>query len=203
MQSMYKMQTKNKIIAGIVIIMSISLATLMPTLPKASALMAYQVLSTASVSHGFVGPTTTIKLGITYQGITFTVSVTVSGADAYYAVAGALVEIIYEDYHGRYVLFAAPYNVAMRSWVGGAGGWDRYDISYISGYLPDPTIDMSTCASTGYARIYTSGIFRFRITYSTWWGALSSTWDEYPTLYLSALVPCSILQSMSYQMSYK
>jgi len=167
---------------------------LLPMMTKnVSASVYVTPLSTVSGSKGYVGGTTTVTIGVTVQGASFSVSVTVSGADAHDAAAAVLAGV-YDDIRGKYISFGVNAGFVIKSWCGGFANWECYTISYNSGASnPSPPVNVPTSQCTSpsvWITIRANPVVVFDVTHSTWWGLSTSSWQDIYTLPLSATVPC-------------
>jgi len=170
---------------------------LLPMIPENVTALVYVIpLSTASGSRGYVGGSTTVTVGVTVHGVTFSVSVAVSGADAYDAAAAVLAGV-YDAIRGKYIAFGAGAGYSSKSWCGGFLNGDCYTISLNPGasILSSSVNNVPThlCTSPSVWITITpqsSLVVVFDVTYSTWWGLSTSSWQDRYTFLPSVAVPC-------------
>ncbi len=139
-----------------------------------------KILDTGSDQHGYLGGSTTITIGVSYDGASASVSITTKSS-AYDAMAAMLMGIRNTELH-RFISYGVGVNSQAKDGCGFAN-WECYSFTLLSrGHTAPPM------PKDGYQYVSAHAYADYKVHHTWWWGLCHSDHVDHLTVYLSASV---------------
>ncbi len=151
-----------------------------PKVPLYANAIVPTILDSGGHGNGYLGGTTTITIGVSYGGVSASISVSVKSS-AYDAMAAILVGNRNTVLH-RYISYGVGVNTADKSGCGFAS-WECYSISLLNRGHTSPPMP-----TEGYQLIGAFAYADFKVHHTWWWGLCHSDHVDHMSVKLTATV---------------